>query len=145
MGVEISKVEGVLHLSIRESARRLLRHDVIKIRVPNDFSEKCHSLILDVCDLQPSQLLQPQIEVDNSLEMIEFFELENKLVQLSGVEPEENICWIPGVLDDLWIEFEKYAKALAEAGYPGCLNCGGRDAAEVWDEKSRRLEMLKTS
>ena len=71
--------------------------------------------------------------------------LTEKLVQLGGSEPEEFICWVPGDLNNLWIEFEKYAKALAEAGYPGCLNCGGRDAGEVWDEKSRRLEMLKNS
>ena len=145
MGVQVSKVEGTLHLSIRESARRLLRYDVIKFRVPNEFSEKCHNLILDVSDLQPSQLLEPVIEEEVSLGLVEFFDSEGKLVQLSGNEPEESICWIPGVLEDIWIEFEKYAKALAEAGYPGCLNCGGRDAGEVWDEASRRLEMANSS
>ncbi len=144
MVVDNSRLDKRLHLSIRESARRLLRCTVGKINVPNEYVDECYNLVLNVSDLQPSLVIDPVINPVQKNSLFEFYENDLKIIQLSGLEPNDlNICWVPGTLREIWTEFCRYAKALAEAGYPGCLNCGGSDAQEDWDEKSRRLEMLK--
>ena len=140
--MQISNIDPSKHLSIREAARRLLRCEVSKIIVPTNYSEKIDALILEISDLQPGNIIEPEIESTN-LNVIELHTSENKVVQLSGNEPELSICWVPGDFQLLLEDFSKYARALAEAGYPGCLNCGGRDAAEPWNENLRRSEMMK--
>lgn len=142
MGVQISKVDGNKHLSIREAARRLLRYDISKLVVPEDYSNSAYELILEVSDLQPGNIIDPIIET-NLDKTIEIHDSKTKIVQLGGSEPEDFICWVPGSFELLWDDFCKYAQALSEAGYPGCLNCGGRDAGEEWDENLRRFEMSK--
>ena len=144
MGVQISKVEGNKHLSIREAARRLLRCEISKLVVPEDYSDFAHELILEVSDLQPGNIVDPIIEIKIGKTIV-IYDSKNKIVQLGGSEPEQFICWVPGSFELLWGEFCKYARALSEAGYPGCLNCGGRDAGEEWDEMSRRSEMTNIS
>ena len=136
-----TQVDANKQLSIREAARRLLRFKTSKMIVPNNYLESAEELILELCDLQPGNIVDPEIEVNSDSETIELFDSENKLVQLGGSEPEEFICWVPGNIQLLWNDFSKYARALSEAGYPGCLYCGGRDAGEEWDEKKRRSEM----
>jgi hypothetical protein len=145
MGVQISKVDANKHLSIREAARRLLRCEISKFIVPETYSNHAHELILEVSDLQPGNIIDPIIETNSDEKTIEIYGSENKIVQLGGSEPDEFICWVPGSFELLWGEFCKYARALSEAGYPGCLNCGGRDAGEEWDEVSRRSEMANIS
>ncbi len=143
MDLQTSNADASKHLSIREAARRLLRCEVSKMIVPLKYSEKAEALILELSDLQPGKIIDPEIETSPELEIIELYERENKVVQLSGGEPEFSVCWVPGNFQSLWEDFSKYAGALSEAGYPGCLNCGGRDAAEPWNEKLRRSEMIK--
>ena len=138
--MQMSNIDESKHLSIREAARRLLRCEVSKIIVPANYSKKVDALILEISDLQPGNIIEPEIESTN-LNVVELHTSGNKVVQLSGNEPELSICWVPGDFQSLLEDFSKYARALAEAGYPGCLNCGGRDAAEPWNEKLRRSEM----
>ena len=142
MDMQISNVDASKHLSIREAARRLLRCEVSIIIIPTNYSKKAEALILEISDLQPGKIIEPEIESTN-IDVVELYTPENKVVQLSGNDPELSICWVPGNSELLWDDFSKYASALAEAGYPGCLNCGGRDAAELWDERLRRSEMMK--
>ena len=145
MGLEISKVDGNKHLSIREAARRLLRFEIQKFVAPENYSTSIDDLILELSDLQPGNIIQPEFEKGASAEILELYSTENKIVQLGGAEPDESICWVPGDLESIWVEFSKYASALSEAGYPGCLNCGGKDAGEEWNENLRRSEMMKNN
>jgi len=141
MDTQSSKVEANKHLSIREAARRLLRFKTSKILLPKNYSNGAEDLILELLDIQPGNILEPEIVESEKLETIELFDSESKIVQLGGSEPEEFICWVPGSINLLWNDFCKYAIALSEAGYPGCLHCGGRDAGEEWDENKRRSQM----
>ena len=141
MDVQNSNAGASKHLSIREAARRLLRCEVTRIIVPPECLDKVELLILEISDIQPGNIIDPEIVLSSELKLVELFESEKKLVQLSGDEPNHSVCWVPGDFQHLWNDFSKYALALAEAGYPGCLNCGGRDASEPWDEKLRRSEM----
>ena len=143
MGVQISKVDGNKHLSIREAARRLLRFEIEKFVAPINYNSDMDTLILELSDIQPGKIIDPEFEVSSTSEKLEIYSLENKIVQLGGAESDNTICWVPGLLENIWIEFSKYAKALSEAGYPGCLHCGGKDADEGWNEALRRLEMMK--
>ncbi len=143
MGVQISKVDGNKHLSIREAARRLLRFEIEKFVAPINYNSDMDTLILELSDIQPGKIIDPEFEVSSASEKLEIYSFENKIVQLGGAEPDNTICWVPGLLENIWIEFSKYAKALSEAGYPGCLHCGGKDADEEWNEALRRLEMMK--
>ena len=141
MDTQSSKVDANKQLSIREAARRLLRFKTSKIILPENYSEEAEGLILELLDIQPGNIIDPEIVLSNELETIELFDSENKIVQLGGSEPEDYICWVPGDIRVLWNDFCKYAIALSDAGYPGCLNCGGRDAGEEWDEMKRRSQM----
>ena len=100
-------------------------------------------MILELSDIQPGKIIVPDFEQAKTPGILEIYSHENKIVQLGGAEPDNSICWVPGILENIWIEFSKYANALSEAGYPGCLHCGGRDAGEEWDEGLRRTEMMK--
>jgi len=143
MGVQISTVDGNKHLSIREAARRLLRYEIKKFVASENYNSGVDNLILELSDIQPGKIINPEFEISSSTEKLEIYSFENKIVQLGGLEPEDSICWVPGILENIWVEFSKYAKALSEAGYPGCLHCGGKDADEEWNESLRRSEMMK--
>ena len=70
MSVEISKVDGNKHLSIREAARRLLRFKASKIILPENYSEEAEGLILELLDIQPGNIIDPEIVLSNELETI---------------------------------------------------------------------------
>ena len=76
MNMQISNIDVSKHLSIREAARRLLRCKVNKIIVQTDYLEKVDALILDISDLQPGNVIEPEIESTN-LNVVELYTPEN--------------------------------------------------------------------
>ena len=54
-------------------------------------------------------------------------------------EPDVNINWLPSNKLNAVTRFIQMVEELAEAGYPGCVGCGGPGSDEEWDEVSARL------
>ena len=42
-----------------------------------------------------------------------------------------------------WEDFERRVLHLVEAGYPGCIGCGGPGKDDEWDEEENRIEFRK--
>lgn len=133
-------VSDVRWPSLREAARIMLRNDSISISTPAEFSKIAFGLIDSISANDPARLTFPIISTGKS-----FIGFENEeLVRLGGDQPSIDICWIPGIEEQLWLSLFSACEELLEAGYPGCLGCGGPDAEGIWDEESRRSQMLKS-
>ena len=61
MDTQSSKVDANKQLSIREAARRLLRFKTSKIILPENYSEEAEGLILELLDIQPGNIIDPEI------------------------------------------------------------------------------------
>lgn len=129
--------------AVREAARRILREDSLIIRTPVRFVEDLDRLILLMGDAQPSRLSFPSVIEVNA----PFIDVEQHneaptesthLARLGPKEPTVDVCWIPLATDDAWAAIFEACEDLLEAGYPGCVGCGGPNSELPWDEKKFR-------
>ena len=129
--------------AVREAARRILREDSLIIRTPVRFVEDLDRLILLMGDAQPSKLSFPSVIEVNA----PFIDVEQRneaptesthLARLGPKEPTVDVCWIPLATDDAWAAIFEACEDLLEAGYPGCVGCGGPNSELPWDEKKFR-------
>ena len=101
-------------------------------------------MALAISDALPSLLREPEVisdaEESNSWTGISISTDGALLAQIGGSEPSCDVCWVPesNDLDFLWVRFTRLVTSLIEAGYPGCVDCGGTEATEPWEEKFRR-------
>ena len=110
--------------SLREAARRLLREDDCTLIVPENI-ESAWKLVQLISDYVPSKLGLPKV-IEGVLSVV-------GLAQIGGKEPSLDICWVP----DCGLEgFDEQVVDLLEAGYPGCVGCGGPGSEGEWDEVS---------
>ena len=117
--------------SLREAARRFLREEWCTLSVPKQNISQAWDLVQAISDHVPERILLPEV-VEGELAVVD-------LAKLGGTEPELNICWVP---DCQWNDFYIQAIDLLEAGYPGCVGCGGPGAEGEWDEAARRSQFL---
>lgn len=117
--------------SLREAARRFLREEGCTLSVPTEFTNHAWKLVQSISDFIPERINLPSV-VDGDFEIVGF-------AQFGGEEPSLEICWIP---ECGWEDFTQQVLELLEAGYPGCLGCGGPGIEEEWNERVRRSEFL---
>ena len=117
--------------SLREAARRLLREDDCTLVVPPENIESAWEVVQLISDYVPSKLGLPKV-VEGDLSVV-------GLAQIGGKEPSLDICWVP---DCGWKDFYEQVVDLLEAGYPGCVGCGGPGSEGEWDEALRRSKFL---
>ena len=113
--------------SLREAARRLLRIDGCTLVVPSKYVDEAWNIVQLISDHVPSKIELPSV-IEGELSI-------KGHAQIGGKEPPLNICWIPNCG---WEEFSEQVVSLLEAGYPGCLGCGGSDSEVEWNEANRR-------
>ncbi|MAX46216.1 MAG: hypothetical protein CMB24_05395 [Euryarchaeota archaeon] len=117
--------------SLREAARRFLREDGCTLSVPEGLEKDAWEIVQMIADHVPSKLDLPKV-VNGELAIV-------GLAQIGGLEPPLDICWVPNCG---WSEFSEQVLDLLEAGYPGCIGCGGPGAEEEWNEEVRRGQFL---
>ena len=117
--------------SLREAARRFLREDGCTLSVPEGLEKDAWEIVQLIADHVPSKIDLPNV-VTGELAVI-------GLAQIGGREPPIEVCWVP---DCGWEEFSEQILDLLEAGYPGCIGCGGPGAEEEWNEEFRRDQFL---
>jgi hypothetical protein len=113
--------------SLREAARRFLREDGCTLSVPVGLEKDAWEIVQMIADHVPSKLELPKV-VNGELAIV-------GIAQIGGLEPPLEICWVPNCG---WSEFSEQVLELLEAGYPGCIGCGGPGAEEEWNEEVRR-------
>lgn len=117
--------------SLREAARRLLREDGCSLLVPEKNIDDAWKIVQLIADHVPSKVELPRVSVGQL--SIDGF------AQIGGEEPPLAICWVP---ECGWDDFARQVVDLLEAGYPGCVGCGGPGAEGDWNEAIRRSKFL---
>lgn len=135
-----------LELAMREWARRFLNHSEIFTRSPKTISKKILSLHLYFNDKAPSQYSIIQ-QGETSGDSILLYSNDTLIGQVGGMIVEDlTSVYIPTKqLAKTWEMIEKIILHLIDAGYPGCIGCGGPGAEEIWDENKNREYILKFS
>lgn len=129
--------------AVREAARRLLREDSLIIRTPARFVKEIDRLVLMMGDAQPSRLSFPFL-IEAEIPSIDLEQEKDgttkprHIVRLGPEEPAIDVCWIPLETDDAWAAIFDACEDLLEAGYPGCVGCGGPNSELPWDEAKSR-------
>ena len=113
--------------SLREAARRFLKAEGCVLQVAIVNVDDAHAVVQAIADHIPSRIDLPTI-IEGELGV-------DGLFKIGGGEPSLETCWVP---DGTYYEFSEQVLDLLEAGYPGCVGCGGPGAEEVWNEKARR-------
>ncbi len=116
--------------SLREAARRFLREDGCTLSVPQEYEDRAWDLVQKISDKVPAKLDLPYVAI-GELSVV-------GLAQIGGMMPEIDICWVP---DSNFTDFEEQVLDLLEAGYPGCIGCGGPGSEGEWNESLRRAEI----
>jgi hypothetical protein len=116
--------------SLREAARRFLRTEGCNILVPKEHETDAHKIIQLISDYIPERLELPLVKIG--------ILSSEGLFQIGGLEPDIAICWVP---EATWSDFEEQVIELLQAGYPGCVGCGGPGAEGEWNEVLRRKKM----
>ena len=63
------------------------------------------------------------------------------LANVSLCEPNVTVRWVKMDVDEGWKHILESCKELHEAGYPGCIGCGGPNSELPWDESKNRLRL----
>tara|TARA_B100001113_G_C20982294_1_gene566628 strand:+ start:494 stop:907 length:414 start_codon:yes stop_codon:yes gene_type:complete len=131
----------VRHNSIRELARRLLRSKGVVIRHPPDWQEDYEDFSVKLSDISPSIYLGVEFTENEGGEIrIDLIgEIGGVLSKNQPLSREK--IWIKDDDGNAWMLFNSEIFALAKAGYPGCLSCGGDEDLGIWDERKAREKM----
>ena len=127
---------------MREVARTLLRTPALCVLGPQWLAEQLHALNLKLSDVQPSRTVFPSHQLANE-NVLQFENAENNplMAQCSLHEPANQAVWLPMNTSEGWKEITSVADDLLNAGYPGCLGCGGPHSDEDWNEEESRSRM----
>ena len=128
--------------AVRELARIVLRTEELRVVGPAWMEGEVNDLALRLADVQPARTTFPLYHsVDD--QRIGFLQpaTEVELGACSLDEPSQETVWLPMNPVDGWRAIADVARDLLDAGYPGCLGCGGPHDEGVWDESLSRQQM----
>ena len=144
---QLMRITDVRWPAVREIARYILRSEHVVIRGPGWLAETVHKLALDLAEMQPSRTSFPSHELDEDDSRITVYSTNDEsIVALCGLnEPPLNAVWLPATVHFGWQAIMTVAEDLLQAGYPGCLGCGGPNTELEWNEKENRLAMKNSA
>jgi hypothetical protein len=128
-------------LSLWEISRRALRSEKLRFSFERKTKIDLQKLSNAISDSAPSIILE--MDKDEKITGDQIIIRNNgKIIGLiSQSEPRDTDClWIPNEINKFWNDFEKRVLHLVEAGYPGCIGCGGPGSNNEWDEEQNRIE-----
>ena len=128
--------------AVREFSRRILTEEGIQLISPPNFEEDHVNLLRMMSDKLPARLDFPELMFHDVDVMVVRQIYNNKWEEIMRVgleEPPADVLWIPLEASKAWETVWLTLKELLEAGYPGCLGCGGPASEEPWDEAKNRL------
>jgi len=130
--------------AVREFARILLRTEALVVHGPTWLGAKIHALSVKLGDVQPSRTVFPAFEEEDEDKISLMLGGTNQpLAQCSTDEPSLETVWLPMETNTGWTTISAVLEDLLDAGYPGCLGCGGSNTEGEWDETNSRKAMNK--
>ena len=131
---------SAVEMSLRETARRSIRHEACTIHHPHLYRSQVCDIIEAFSEFLPARLKLP-INTENDDGKFSIFDEKNVLIaQVGGLAPELSVSWTSGNTDSLFFQFSQQVAELLAAGYPGCSGCGGPGVEGEWDEKKSRRQ-----
>ncbi len=130
--------------AVREMARTLLRTESMVIEGPSWLEPLVQEMNIRLGDVQPSRIVFPTFESTSEPRItLRSTTNDQRLAQCSLEEPPPDVVWFPMDTDEGWAALWEVTTDLLDAGYPGCLGCGGPHTEGEWDELSSRKNMGK--
>ena len=133
--------DSALTRAIDEWSRRFLRSVTITLEAPKIHHERFIDLHNMKNEAIPS--VYSTFNVIENNEACLDLRVDERLIGRIGYEPpSHDTVHVPTkdlniVLDLIEASIQK----LIQAGYPGCVGCGGKDALEPWDEFASRVRL----
>lgn len=140
------RIDDPLWPVVRETARILLRRDDLYLEIPVEFKEDIDDLLLEMSDYQPAKLHFPTFETSSRNDVC-IYQREREGSELQMIasigmeEPEPDVRWVKLPTNKGWSEVISACHELHEAGYPGCIGCGGPNSELPWDEYKSRSRL----
>lgn len=131
--------------AVREAARRILRTASVRLSVVGHHLSDAHNLVSAIAEANPAQLSLPDV-VESTTNLVLDAETGQILVTWNRT-PELDALLFRDIgphgvtVKDVF----SMAHGLVEAGYPGCLGCGGPGLEAPWDELAWRTRQNITS
>lgn len=129
--------------AVREFSRRILREESIELHTPSEFEDDLIRLLRMMSEQLPARLEFPTfvLHEQNDITVRQQYGDEWKDIMQVGLgEPEIDVLWIALEPSKAWQTIWLTLTELLEAGYPGCLGCGGPASEEPWNEEKSRLQ-----
>ena len=132
--------------AVREFARSMLRTEDLVIHGPSWLEPVVHQMNIRLSDVQPSRISFPAFQKgdENSISLHRNGE-DVMLGKCCEDEPPSEVVWLPMEPETGWASIFSVATDLLDAGYPGCLGCGGPHTEGSWDELASRKNMAEFS
>lgn len=131
--------------AVREAARRILRTPLVRLAVEPQHLTDAHNLVTAIAQANPAQLSLPEV-VESGTNVIFDAETGASLVTWTNTEDLDPLLFQNDGPHGVNIaEVFSMAYGLVEAGYPGCLGCGGPGLEAPWDELAWRNRQNTTS
>ena len=128
--------------AVQEAARMMLREDQTSILVPKNLNDSVEELILKMGDTMPSRQTFPSVSHVGKDEIIFTMKDHTSPHFYCGLStPLIGTLWIPFEASKIWNILRQAMFDLLDAGYPGCLGCGGKGSEAEWDEVASRTRM----
>tara|TARA_B100000900_G_scaffold383182_1_gene370905 strand:+ start:2118 stop:2612 length:495 start_codon:yes stop_codon:yes gene_type:complete len=130
----------------REFSRMLLRTDELTIVGPKWLREHIERLAVRLGDVQPSRTSFPTFTPGEVDEIRVCIPISLKTMAIcSTTEPPIDVLWLSMGSKEAWQCINSITNDLLDAGYPGCLGCGGPHSEEPWNEMNSRIAIKNSS
>ncbi|MEC8258335.1 MAG: hypothetical protein VXZ52_01635 [Candidatus Thermoplasmatota archaeon] len=133
---------------VRESARRIVKSEDIIITAPDRFSDLIDELSDKISENIPQRVTFPIHETLNTNEIWVYSTINGirqVMVYIGVTEPDISACWVEMSIDDGFSAVLHSCFQLLQAGYPGCVGCGGSAQEGRWDELAFRSRVSDRS
>jgi len=139
---QIMRITDPAWPAVQEAARMMLREDGRTIEAPASLHLSIQELILKMGNNMPARQTFPKVILCEQDSIVFMTQTEIHPRFFCGLKsPPIHTLWIPFEASNIWSDLERAMHDLLDAGYPGCLGCGGHDAEEEWDEDASRKRM----
>ena len=131
--------------AVREAARRILRTPLVRIMVEPQHVSGAHELVTAIAQANPAQLSLPEVVESNTNDILDAGNGETLVTWRKTANLDSLLFENLGPHDVSIKDVFSMAHDLVDAGYPGCLGCGGPGLEAPWDELAWRTRQNTTS
>lgn len=126
---------------IDEWSRRFLRSSSITLEAPRNYHQRFSKLHSMKNEAIPSVYSTFNI-CETIVECFDLYDDGRLIGRVGSIPPSYDVVYIPTEsIESMLAKIDESIQKLIQAGYPGCVGCGGKDALEPWDEHASRVRL----